>query len=96
MEQNKTQNVQFSNTYQAEPKQLSPQPTSQMISNKSNYSMKSLMSRMISCVLTYPSIVNDPETSSVIEERVRKLPKSEVLLEPVSYTHLTLPTILRV
>jgi len=37
--------------------------------------MKSLMSRMISCVLTYPSIVNDPETTSVIEERARKLPK---------------------
>ena len=85
VEQNKTQNVQFSNTYQAEPKQLSPQPTNQMISNKSNSSMKSLMSRMISCVLTYPSIVNDPETSSVIEERVRKLPKSEVLLELIRH-----------
>ena len=88
VEQNKTQNVQFSNTYQAEPKQLSPQPTNQMISNKSNSSMKSLMSRMISCVLTYPSIVNDPETSSVIEERVRKLPKSEVLLELIRYVQV--------
>ena len=88
VEQNKTQNVQFSNTYQAEPKQLSPQPTNQMISNKSNSSMKSLMSRMISCVLTYPSIVNDPETSSVIEERVRKLPKSEVLLELIRYAQV--------
>ena len=88
VEQNKTQNVQFSNTYQAEPKQLSPQPTNQMISNKSNSSMKSLMSRMISCVLTYPSIVNEPETSSVIEERVRKLPKSEVLLELIRYAQV--------
>ena len=88
VEQNKTQNVQFSNTYQAELKQLSPQPTNQMISNKSNSSMKSLMSRMISCVLTYPSIVNDPETSSVIEERVRKLPKSEVLLELIRHVQV--------
>ena len=88
VEQNKTQNVQFSNTYQAEQKQLSPQPTNQMISNKSNSSMKSLMSRMISCVLTYPSIVNDPETSSVIEERVRKLPKSEVLLELIRHVQV--------
>ena len=88
VEQNKTQNVQFSNNYQAEPKQLSPQPTNQMISNKSNSSMKSLMSRMISCVLTYPSIVNDPETSSVIEERVRKLPKSEVLLELIRHAQV--------
>ncbi len=88
VEQNITQNVQFSNTYQAEPKQLSPQPTNQMISNKSNSSMKSLMSRMISCVLTYPSIVNDPETSSVIEERVRKLPKSEVLLELIRHVQV--------
>ena len=88
VEQNKTQNVQFSNTYQAEPKKLSPQPTNQMISNKSNSSMKSLMSRMISCVLTYPSIVNDPETSSVIEERVRKLPKSEVLLELIRHAQV--------
>ena len=88
VEQNKTQNVHFSNTYQAEPKQLSPQPTNQMISNKSNSSMKSLMSRMISCVLTYPSIVNDPETSSVIEERVRKLPKSEVLLELIRHVQV--------
>ena len=72
----------------AEPKQLSPQPKNQMISNKSNSSMKSLMSRMISCVLTYPSIVNDPETSSVIEERVRKLPKSEVLLELIRHVQV--------
>jgi DNA primase len=88
VEQNKTQNVQFSNTNQAESKQLSPEPMSQMMSNKSNSSMKSLMSRMISCVLTYPSIVNDPETSSVIEERVRKLPKSEVLLELIRHAQV--------
>jgi DNA primase len=75
VEQNKNQNPHYSNTNQAEHKQFSPQPISQTISNKSHSSMKSLMSRMISCVLTYPSIVNDPETTSVIEERARKLPK---------------------
>ena len=43
------------------------------------------MSRMISCVINYPSLVNDPETSSVIEERARKLPKSDVLVELIRY-----------
>ena len=53
--------------------------------NVSSSSMKSLMSRMISCVINYPSLVNDPETSSVIEERARKLPKSDVLVELIRY-----------
>ena len=53
--------------------------------NASSSSMKSLMSRMISCVINYPSLVNDPETSSVIEERARKLPKSDVLVELIRY-----------
>jgi hypothetical protein len=48
---------------------------------KKNSNMKGLMSKMISCVINYPSIVNDPESSGVIEERVRKLPQYEVLLE---------------
>ena len=51
-------------------------------------SMKSLMSRMISCVINYPSIVNDPESSSVIEERARNLPKSEVLVELIRYSQV--------
>jgi DNA primase len=51
-------------------------------------SMKSLMSRMISCVINYPTIVNDPESSSVIEERARNLPKSEVLVELIRYSQV--------
>ena len=43
--------------------------------------MKGLMSKMISCVINYPSLVNDPESSGVIEERAKKLPKSDVLME---------------
>ena len=42
---------------------------------------KGLMSKMISCVINYPSLVNDPESSGVIEERAKKLPKSDVLME---------------
>ena len=51
-------------------------------------SIKSLMSRMISCVINYPSLVNDPETSSVIEERARKLPKSDVLVELIRHAQV--------
>ena len=51
-------------------------------------SIKSLMSRMISCVINYPSIVNDPESSSVIEERARNLPKSDVLVELIRYSQV--------
>ena len=43
--------------------------------------MKGLMSKMISCVINYPSLVNDPESSGVIEERAKRLPKSDVLME---------------
>ena len=46
------------------------------------------MSRMISCVINYPSLVNDPETSSVIEERARKLPKSDVLVELIRHAQV--------
>ncbi|MDA8854841.1 DNA primase [Candidatus Pseudothioglobus singularis] len=51
-------------------------------------SIKSLMSRMISCVINYPSLVNDLETSSVIEERARKLPKSDVLVELIRHAQV--------
>jgi DNA primase len=51
-------------------------------------SIKSLMSRMISCVINYPSLLSDPETSSVIEERARKLPKSDVLVELIRHAQV--------
>ena len=57
-------------------------------SSASASSIKSLMSRMISCVINYPSLVNDPETSSVIEERARKLPKSDVLVELIRHAQV--------
>ena len=50
--------------------------------------MKSLMSRMISCVINYPSIVNETESSSVIEERARRLPNSDVLVELIRYSQV--------
>jgi len=43
--------------------------------------MKGLMSKMISCVINYPSLVNDPETSGAIEVRAKRLPESDVLME---------------
>ena len=88
VEQNKTQNAQFSKNIHSGINQNSPKPITQKPSINSNLSMKSLMSRMISCVLTYPSIVNDPETSSVIEERARKLPQSDVLLELIRHAQV--------
>ena len=88
VEQNKTQNAQFSTNIHSGINQNSPKPMTQKPSINSNLSMKSLMSRMISCVLTYPSIVNDPETSSVIEERARKLPQSDVLLELIRHAQV--------
>ena len=88
VEQNKTQNAQFSKNIHSGINQNSPKPMTQKPSINSNLSMKSLMSRMISCVLTYPSIVNDPETSSVIEERARKLPQSDVLLELIRHAQV--------
>ena len=63
-------------SFQTKPKRTSPS------------SIKSLMSRMISCVINYPSLVNDPETSSVIEERARKLPKSDVLVELIRHAQV--------
>ena len=57
-------------------------------SSASASSIKSLMSRMISYVINYPSLVNDPETSSVIEERARKLPKSDVLVELIRHAQV--------
>ena len=88
VEQNKTQNAQFSKNIHSGINQNSPKPMTQKPSININLSMKSLMSRMISCVLTYPSIVNDPETSSVIEERARKLPQSDVLLELIRHAQV--------
>ena len=63
-------------SFQTKPKRTSPS------------SIKSLMSRMISCVINYPSLVNDPETSSVIEEGARKLPKSDVLVELIRHAQV--------
>ncbi len=63
-------------SFQTKPKRTSPS------------SIKSLMSRMISCVINYPSLVNDTETSSVIEERARKLPKSDVLVELIRHAQV--------
>jgi len=57
-------------------------PTTKEVKNVSvGSNMKGLMSKMICCVINYPSLVNDPESSGVIEERAKKLPKSEVLME---------------
>ena len=41
-----------------------------------NSNITNLMAKMIRCVLNYPSLVNDPETSMVIKERVNSLPDS--------------------
>ena len=70
--------------------EIEPQyrPVQKNIGTSPTSSMKSLMSRMISCVINYPSIVNDPESSSVIEERARNLPKSEVLVELIRYSQV--------
>ena len=57
-------------------------PTPKEVKNVNvSLNMKGLMSKMISCVINYPSLVNDPESSGVIEERAKKLPKSDVLME---------------
>jgi len=53
----------------------------EVINTSVGSNMKGLMSKMISCVINYPSLVNDPESSGVIEERAKKLPKSDVLME---------------
>jgi len=57
-------------------------PTPKEVKNVSvGSNMKGLMSKMISCVINYPSLVNDPESTGAIEERAKRLPKSDILME---------------
>ncbi len=88
VEQSKTQNNQFESTIKSQQNKLNPGLVNKTISANSHSSVKNLMSRMISCVINYPSIVNDPETTSVIEERARNLPKSEVLVELIRHAQV--------
>ena len=88
IEQNRASNVQINNTNQSDQNKLYENSINYQLKSKSSSSMKSLMSRMITCIINYPSIVNDPETSSVIEERARNLPKSEVLVELIRYSQV--------
>ena len=88
VEQSKTQNNQFESTNKSKQNKLNPGLVNKTISANSHSSVKNLMSRMISCVINYPSIVNDPETTSVIEERARNLPKSEVLVELIRHAQV--------
>ena len=88
VEQSKTQNNQFESTNKSQQNKLNPGLVNKTISANSHSSVKNLMSRMISCVINYPSIVSDPETSSVIEERARNLPKSEVLVELIRHAQV--------
>ena len=88
VEQSKTQNNQFESTNKSQQNKLNPRLANKTISANSHSSVKNLMSRMISCVINYPSIVNDPETTSVIEERARNLPKSEVLVELIRHAQV--------
>ena len=88
VEQSKTQNNQFVSTIKSQQNKLNPELVNKTTSANSHSSVKNLMSRMISCVINYPSIVNDPETTSVIEERARNLPKSEVLVELIRHAQV--------
>jgi len=88
IEQNRASHVQINTTNQSDQNKLYENSINFQLKNKGSSSMKSLMSRMITCIINYPSIVNDPETSSVIEERARNLPKSEVLVELIRYSQL--------
>ena len=88
VEQSKTQNNQFVSTIKSQQNKLNPELVNKTTSTNSHSSVKNLMSRMISCVINYPSIVNDPETTSVIEERARNLPKSEVLVELIRHAQV--------
>ena len=88
VEQSKTQNNQFESTIKSQQNKLNPGLVNKTTSANSHSSVKNLMSRMISCVINYPSIVNDPETTSVIEERARNLPKSEVLVELIRHAQV--------
>ena len=88
VEQSKSQNNQFSSTNKSQQNKLNPGLVKKTTIANSHSSVKNLMSRMISCVINYPSIVNDPETTSVIEERARNLPKSEVLVELIRHAQV--------
>ena len=88
VEQSKTQNNQFESTIKSQQNKLNPGLVNKTVSANSHSSVKNLMSRMISCVINYPSIVSDPETTSVIEERARNLPKSEVLVELIRHAQV--------
>ena len=88
VEQSKSQNNQFASTNKSQQNKLNPELVNKTTSANSHSSVKNLMSRMISCVINYPSIVNDPETTSVIEERARNLPKSEVLVELIRHAQV--------
>ena len=88
VEQSKSQNNQFVSTIKSQQNKLNPELVKKTTSANSHSSVKNLMSRMISCVINYPSIVNDPETTSVIEERARNLPKSEVLVELIRHAQV--------
>ena len=88
VEQSKTQNNQFESTNKSQQNKLNPELVNKTTIANSHSSVKNLMSRMISCVINYPSIVNDPETTSVIEERARNLPKSEVLVELIRHAQV--------
>ena len=88
VEQSKTQNNQFESTIKSQQNKLNPGLVNKTTIANSHSSVKNLMSRMISCVINYPSIVNDPETTSVIEERARNLPKSEVLVELIRHAQV--------
>jgi DNA primase len=88
VEQSKSQNNQFASTNKSQQNKLNPGLVKKTTIANSHSSVKNLMSRMISCVINYPSIVNDPETTSVIEERARNLPKSEVLVELIRHAQV--------
>lgn len=88
IEQNITNNTQHYYANELEQAEIVNQSFQTKPKRTSPSSIKSLMSRMISCVINYPSLVNDPETSSVIEERARKLPKSDVLVELIRHAQV--------
>ena len=88
IEQNIANNTQHYYANELEQAEIVNQSFQTKLKRTSPSSIKSLMSRMISCVINYPSLVNDPETSSVIEERARKLPKSDVLVELIRHAQV--------
>mgnify|MGYP000867139529 FL=1 len=88
IEQNIANNTQHYYANELEQAEIVNQSFQTKPNRTSRSSIKSLMSRMISCVINYPSLVNDSETSSVIEERARKLPKSDVLVELIRHAQV--------